>query len=136
MTLGRDAFKRRSAKIISWSLIGQSVTPALLTCLACEVRITSIIELGESVTLVGEAINCNRLNDRQKLVRDFVSVHSALRRLQFKSLVMYTGLSRDNAQIKVAVKSSSRPVNVVSGGLETVQVIIDFKFLTCIFNHS
>ena len=81
MTLGRDAFKRRSAKMISWSLIEQSITPALMTCLACEVRITSIRELDESVTLVGEAINCDRLNDSQKLVRDFVSVHSAFRRL-------------------------------------------------------
>ena len=66
MTSGRDAFKRRSAKVISWSLIEQSITPALMTCLACEVRITSIRELDESVTLVGEAINCDRLNDSQK----------------------------------------------------------------------
>lgn len=81
MTLGGDAFKLRSAKMISWSLIEQSITPDLMTCLACEVRITSIRELDESVTLVGEAINYDRLNDSQKLVRDLVSVHSAFRRL-------------------------------------------------------
>ena len=55
--------------MISWSLIEQSIKPALMTCLACEVRITSIRELDESVTLVGEAINCDRLNDSQKLIR-------------------------------------------------------------------
>ena len=77
-------------------VIEQSITPALMTCLACEVRMTSIRELDESVTLVGEAINCDRLNCSQKLVRDFVSAHSAFRRLQFKSRIMYTGLSRDN----------------------------------------
>ena len=60
-------------------------------------RITSIRELDESVTLVGEAINSDRLNDLQKPVRDFVSVHSVFRRLQFKSPIMYTGLSRNNA---------------------------------------
>ena len=83
--------------MISWSLIEQSIKPALMTCLAFEVKITSIIELDESVTLVGEVINCDRLNDSRKLVRDFVSVHSAVRRLLFKSPIMYTGLSRDNA---------------------------------------
>ena len=55
--------------MISWSLIEQSITPAVMTCSACEVRITSIRELDESVTLVGEAINYDRLNDSQKLIR-------------------------------------------------------------------
>ena len=63
-------------------------------------RITSIRELDESVTLVGEAINRDRLNDLQTPVRNFVSVNSTFRRLQFKSPIMY-----------------SKPVNSVSEGL-------------------
>ena len=53
-------------KTISWSLTELSMMPALTTCLACEVRVTSKRGLDQSVTLVGEAINCDKLNNSQK----------------------------------------------------------------------
>ena len=70
---------------------------SLTTFLVCEVRITSKRDRDDLVTLVGAAINCDKLNDSQKLVKDFDSLHSVRRRLQFKSPIMYTGLSSDNA---------------------------------------
>ena len=62
MILGRDTFRHGMEKTISWSLTELSMMPALTTCLACEVRVTS----KRGLDLVGEAINCDKLNNSQK----------------------------------------------------------------------
>ena len=49
---------------------------------------------------------------------------------------MYIVLSSNEAEIKLGVKSVLKQDTGVSQGLQVVQMIIDFRFLTCILIQS